>query len=80
MQLIDLCSGMVVGVAASLIPFLEHDDANRALMGAMMQRHAGTLLTASAPRVGTGMEQIITGDAWDAVKAKRGDTVGKVYK
>ncbi|HIH2115483.1 TPA: DNA-directed RNA polymerase subunit beta, partial [Campylobacter coli] len=77
-QLIDLCSGMVVGVAASLIPFLEHDDANRALMGSNMQRQAVPLLTASAPIVGTGMEQIIARDAWEAVKAKRGGVVEKV--
>ncbi|EQC2259490.1 DNA-directed RNA polymerase subunit beta, partial [Campylobacter coli] len=72
------CSGMVVGVAASLIPFLEHDDANRALMGSNMQRQAVPLLTASAPIVGTGMEQIIARDAWEAVKAKRGGVVEKV--
>ncbi|MCW1755910.1 DNA-directed RNA polymerase subunit beta, partial [Campylobacter jejuni] len=69
---------MVVGVAASLIPFLEHDDANRALMGSNMQRQAVPLLTASAPIVGTGMEQIIARDAWEAVKAKRGGVVEKV--
>ncbi|MDN2800725.1 hypothetical protein PAJ05_08895, partial [Campylobacter jejuni] len=65
-------------VAASLIPFLEHDDANRALMGSTMQRHAVPLLTASAPIVGTGMEQIIARDACEAVKAKRGGVVDKV--
>ncbi|EJQ5725625.1 DNA-directed RNA polymerase subunit beta, partial [Campylobacter coli] len=64
--------------AASLIPFLEHDDANRALMGSNMQRQAVPLLTASAPIVGTGMEQIIARDAWEAVKAKRGGVVEKV--
>ena len=53
--LIDLCSGMIAGVAASLIPFLEHDDANRALMGSNMQRQAVPLLRSTAPIVGTGM-------------------------
>ena len=77
-QLIDLCSGMVVGVAASLIPFLEHDDANRALMGSNMQRQAVPLITSSAPIVGTGMENIIARDAWEAIKAKRGGIVEKV--
>ncbi|EPQ9286760.1 DNA-directed RNA polymerase subunit beta, partial [Campylobacter jejuni] len=56
----------------------EHDDANRALMGSNMQRQAVPLLTASAPIVGTGMEQIIARDAWEAVKAKRGGVVEKV--
>ncbi|EAH5199446.1 DNA-directed RNA polymerase subunit beta, partial [Campylobacter upsaliensis] len=77
-QLIDLCSGMVVGVAASLIPFLEHDDANRALMGSNMQRQAVPLLTSSAPIVGTGMERIIARDAWEAVKARRDGVIEKV--
>ncbi|MCH5336090.1 MAG: DNA-directed RNA polymerase subunit beta, partial [Campylobacter sp.] len=77
-QFIDLCSGMVVGVAASLIPFLEHDDANRALMGSNMQRQAVPLLISNAPIVGTGMEKIIARDAWEAIKAKRGGVVEKV--
>ncbi|KAA6226934.1 MULTISPECIES: DNA-directed RNA polymerase subunit beta [unclassified Campylobacter] len=77
-QLIDLCSGMIVGVAASLIPFLEHDDANRALMGSNMQRQAVPLLTTAAPIVGTGMERIIARDAWEAIKAKRGGVIEKV--
>lgn len=77
-QLIDLCSGMIVGVTASLIPFLEHDDANRALMGSNMQRQAVPLLTCNAPIVGTGMEQTIARDAWMAIKAKRGGVVEKV--
>lgn len=54
--MIDLCPGMIAGVAASLIPFLEHDDANRALMGSNMQRQAVPLLRSTAPIVGTGME------------------------
>ncbi|WP_297193961.1 DNA-directed RNA polymerase subunit beta [uncultured Campylobacter sp.] len=77
-DLIDLCSGMVVGVTASLIPFLEHDDANRALMGSNMQRQAVPLLTCDAPIVGTGMERTIARDAWMAIKAKRAGVVEKV--
>ena len=76
--LIDLCSGMIAGVAASLIPFLEHDDANRALMGSNMQRQAVPLLRSTAPIVGTGMESVIARDAWESVKAKRGGVVEKV--
>ncbi|WP_297576569.1 DNA-directed RNA polymerase subunit beta [uncultured Campylobacter sp.] len=76
--LIDLCSGMIAGVAASLIPFLEHDDANRALMGSNMQRQAVPLISSKAPLVGTGMEAIVARDAWEAVKAKRAGVVEKV--
>ncbi len=76
--LIDLCSGMVMGVAASLIPFLEHDDANRALMGSNMQRQAVPLITNSAPIVGTGMEAVIARDSWEAIKARRDGVVEKV--
>ncbi len=76
--LIDLCSGMVMGVTASLIPFLEHDDANRALMGSNMQRQAVPLLRSTAPIVGTGMEAIVARDAWEAIKAKRGGVIEKV--
>lgn len=77
-NLIDLCSGMIVGVTASLIPFLEHDDANRALMGSNMQRQAVPLLTCDAPIVGTGMEKTIARDAWMAIKAKRPGVVEKL--
>ncbi|EJP75208.1 DNA-directed RNA polymerase, beta subunit [Campylobacter sp. FOBRC14] len=76
--LIDLCSGMIAGVAASLIPFLEHDDANRALMGSNMQRQAVPLLRSTAPIVGTGMESVIARDAWESIKARRGGIVEKV--
>lgn len=76
--LIDLCSGMIAGVAASLIPFLEHDDANRALMGSNMQRQAVPLLRSSAPIVGTGMESVVARDVWESVKARRGGVVEKV--
>ena len=77
-KLIDLCSGMIAGVAASLIPFLEHDDANRALMGSNMHRQAVPLLRSSAPIVGTGMESTVARDAWEAIKARRAGVVEKV--
>ena len=65
----------MVSVAAALIPFLEHDDANRALMGANMQRQAVPTLRADKPLVGTGMEKPIALDSGVAVVAKRGGTV-----
>jgi len=74
----DLSSHMVVGVAASLIPFLEHDDANRALMGSNMQRQAVPLLRPNAPMVGTGVEKLVARDSWECVKAKRAGTIEKV--
>ncbi|MFT5836246.1 MAG: DNA-directed RNA polymerase subunit beta [Sulfurimonas sp.] len=74
----DLSSHMVVGVAASLIPFLEHDDANRALMGSNMQRQAVPLLRPLAPMVGTGVEKLVARDSWECVKAKRSGVVEKV--
>jgi len=77
-NLIDLSSAMVMGVAASLIPFLEHDDANRALMGSNMQRQAVPLIWSEAPFVGTGIESIVARDAWEAIKAKRGGVIEKV--
>ena len=77
-QYMDLSSHMVVGVAASLIPFLEHDDANRALMGSNMQRQAVPLLRPSAPMVGTGVEKLVARDAWESVKAKRDGVVEKI--
>ena len=77
-EFIDLSPRMLVGVAASLIPFLEHDDANRALMGSNMQRQAVPLLRPDAPLVGTGIEQIIARDSWEAVKATRGGVVEKI--
>ncbi len=75
---IDLSPLMVVGVAASLIPFLEHDDANRALMGSNMQRQGVPLLKSEAPMVGTGVEKLIARDAWVSIKAKRAGIVEKV--
>ncbi|ANV98066.1 DNA-directed RNA polymerase subunit beta/beta' [Helicobacter enhydrae] len=77
-DLIDLSPRMLVGVAASLIPFLEHDDANRALMGSNMQRQAVPLLKPSAPMVGTGIEKVIARDSWEAVKATRAGVVEKI--
>ena len=77
-QYADLSSHMVVGVAASLIPFLEHDDANRALMGSNMQRQAVPLMRTNAPIVGTGVEKLVARDSWECVKAKRSGTIEKV--
>ena len=77
-QYADLSSHMVVGVAASLIPFLEHDDANRALMGSNMQRQAVPLLRVNSPMVGTGVEKLVARDAWECVKAKRAGKIEKV--
>ena len=77
-DLIDISPLMISGSAAALIPFLEHDDANRALMGSNMQRQAVPLLKTEAPMVGTGMEAIVSRDAWECVKAKREGTVEKV--
>ena len=70
-DLIDIFFSNGNGVAASLIPFLEHDDANRALMGSNMMRQAVPLLRPNAPVVGTGLEKIVARDAWEAIKAKR---------
>ncbi len=77
-DLIDISPLMISGSAAALIPFLEHDDANRALMGSNMQRQAVPLIKTDAPVVGTGMEAIVSRDAWECVKAKRAGTVEKV--
>ncbi len=77
-DLIDISPLMISGAAAALIPFLEHDDANRALMGSNMQRQAVPLMRTEAPIVGTGMEAIVSRDAWEAVKADRAGVVEKV--
>ncbi len=76
-ELIDISSQMVMGVAASLIPFLEHDDANRALMGSNMMRQAVPLLKPQAPIVGTGLEKTIARDSWAVIKANRAGVVEK---
>ncbi|MGD0099871.1 MAG: DNA-directed RNA polymerase subunit beta [Acidobacteriota bacterium] len=77
-QYIDVSPKQLVSVAASLIPFLEHDDANRALMGSNMQRQAVPLLRAEAPYVGTGMEYITAKDSGAVVICKRAGVVDSV--
>ncbi|UTA47429.1 DNA-directed RNA polymerase subunit beta [Simiduia sp. 21SJ11W-1] len=74
----DVSPRQVVSVAASLIPFLEHDDANRALMGSNMQRQAVPTLKAEKPFVGTGMERHVAVDSGVCVVAKRGGVVDRV--
>ncbi|MEX3016910.1 DNA-directed RNA polymerase subunit beta [Gymnodinialimonas hymeniacidonis] len=77
-DLIDVSPKQLVSVAASLIPFLENDDANRALMGSNMQRQAVPLLQADAPFVGTGIESIVAQDSGAAIMAKRGGVIDQV--
>jgi len=77
-QYMDVAPGQIVSVAASLIPFLEHDDANRALMGANMQRQAVPCLRPEKPLVGTGIERTVAVDSGTAVVAKRGGIVDYV--
>ena len=74
----DVSPKQIVSVAASLIPFLEHDDANRALMGSNMQRQAVPTLRSETPLVGTGMERAVAVDSGVTVVAKRGGTVDSV--
>jgi len=74
----DVSPKQVVSVSTSLIPFLEHDDANRALMGSNMQRQAVPLLKTEYPLVGTGIETIVARDSGSAVVAKRGGVVESV--
>ena len=74
----DVSPKQIVSVAASLIPFLEHDDANRALMGSNMQRQAVPTLRADTPLVGTGMERPVAIDSGVTVVAKRGGMVDSV--
>jgi DNA-directed RNA polymerase subunit beta len=74
----DVSPLQVVSVAASLIPFLEHDDANRALMGSNMQRQAVPTLRAEKPLVGTGMEKIVARDSGVCVVARRGGVIETV--
>ena len=74
-QYMDVAPGQIVSVAASLIPFLEHDDANRALMGANMQRQAVPCLRPEKPLVGTGIERTVAVDSGTAVQATRGGVV-----
>ena len=74
-QYMDVSSQQIVSVAANLIPFLEHDDANRALMGSNMQRQAVPTLRADKPLVGTGMEKIVARDSGVTIMAKRAGIV-----
>ncbi|MDG4597325.1 MAG: DNA-directed RNA polymerase subunit beta [Candidatus Contendobacter sp.] len=77
-QYMDVSPKQIVSVAAALIPFLEHDDANRALMGSNMQRQAVPTLRADKPLVGTGMERIVARDSGVCVIARRGGVVDSV--
>ncbi len=77
-QFVDVSPKQLVSVAASLIPFLENDDANRALMGSNMQRQAVPLLCSEAPFVGTGMESTVARDSGAAIAARRSGIVDQV--
>jgi DNA-directed RNA polymerase subunit beta len=77
-EYMDVAPAQIVSVAASLIPFLEHDDANRALMGSNMQRQAVPCLRAEKPLVGTGLERTVAVDSGTAVRANRGGIVDYV--
>ena len=77
-SLMDVASNQLVSVAASLIPFLENDDANRALMGSNMQRQAVPVVRTEAPLVGTGIERIVARDAGVTVTARRDGVVESV--
>ncbi len=76
--LMDVSPNQLVSVAASLIPFLEHDDANRALMGANMQRQAVPLMRTDAPLIGTGIEGVVAKDSGVTIIAKRDGVVENV--
>ena len=77
-NLIDVGANQIASIAASCIPFLEHDDANRALMGSNMQRQAVPLLNPSAPIVGTGIEKLIAKDSRVLIHAEKDGTVSYV--
>ncbi|MDA3922383.1 MAG: DNA-directed RNA polymerase subunit beta [Salinisphaera sp.] len=77
-QYMDVSPKQILSVAASLVPFIEHDDANRALMGSNMQRQAVPCLRADKPLVGTGIERKVAIDSGNAVTARRGGVVDKV--
>jgi len=77
-DLIDVSPKQLVSVAASLIPFLENDDANRALMGSNMQRQAVPLLQSDAPFVGTGIEAVVARDSGAAIMARRSGIIDQV--
>jgi DNA-directed RNA polymerase subunit beta len=77
-ELMDVSPKQLVSVAASLIPFLENDDANRALMGSNMQRQAVPLIKAEAPLVGTGMEAVVAKDSGVTIIARRSGVIDQV--
>jgi DNA-directed RNA polymerase subunit beta len=77
-EYIDVSPKQLVSVAAALIPFLENDDANRALMGSNMQRQAVPLIRAEAPLVGTGMEEVVARDSGATIVARRSGTVVQI--
>ncbi|HYM33097.1 MAG TPA: DNA-directed RNA polymerase subunit beta [Candidatus Cybelea sp.] len=77
-EYIDVSPKQLVSVAAALIPFLENDDANRALMGSNMQRQAVPLIRAEAPLVGTGMEEVVARDSGVTIVARRSGVVDQV--
>jgi DNA-directed RNA polymerase subunit beta len=77
-EFMDVAPKQLVSVAAALIPFLENDDANRALMGSNMQRQAVPLVRSDAPLVGTGMEEIVARDSGAAITARRSGIVDQV--
>ena len=77
-EYVDVAPAQIVSVAASLIPFLEHDDANRALMGSNMQRQAVPCLRAEKPLVGTGIERVVAVHSGTTVRARRGGIVDYV--
>ncbi len=76
--MMDVSPNQLVSVAAALIPFLEHDDANRALMGSNMQRQAVPLMCPEVPVVGTGMEAVVARDSGAVLVAKRAGVVESV--
>src|SRR6185369_16497772 len=77
-QFMDIAPCQMVGVSAGLIPFLEHDDANRALMGSNMQRQAVPLLVTEPPIVGTGMEKAVAENSGMLVRAEKAGTINYV--
>jgi len=77
-RLMDISPNQLVSVSASLIPFLENDDANRALMGSNMMRQAVPLITSSAPLIGTGIEGVVARDSGVAIVVQRKGVVEHV--
>src|SRR3974377_2043725 len=74
----DVAPNQIVSAAAGLIPFLENDDANRALMGSNMQRQAVPLLRPEAPLVGTGLEDVVARDSGSAIAARRTGIIDQI--